>query len=81
MNIPIINGRAFGTVSTFGTQQSAPPVRLGGPTQPMSQIRSDRTDKAFVHYEGVKRNYDNLVVLMGQEAADIALEEARRAAL
>ena len=76
---PVVHRQAFGHAALFGRKVTERPLFLGQPPGPtMSEAELKHQEKK-AHYEGVQKNYDNLVSLLGKEDADKTLAEAKLA--
>lgn len=78
MGIPLINNRAFGYVGLFGPQiQAQKRVELGNPVGPTISDTELEYKQANAFYNGIKNRYNDLVSLIGEAAAQAAIEQAQ----
>lgn len=79
--IPLVHNRAFGHAAIFqpAARMVERRIQLGEPPGPTISGSELRYRRALTHYQGVQRNYPNLVTLMGEGDAQAALEESKTA--
>lgn len=76
MRIPVIHNRAFGHAALFPAAQQR--SRMGEPPGPTIDGTTLDYQKALAYYEGISKNYETLVSLIGDSAAT-ALAQAKAA--
>lgn len=76
--IPLVHNRAFGHVGLF---QNAPPVRqrMGEPPGPTGDGTTIDYQKTKAYYEGARNNYNDLVMLLGEDCANSIVTQAKAA--
>jgi hypothetical protein len=75
--VPLVHNGVFGQARLL-PQVQKPAARMGeppGPTMPAAEIDYN---KAFAYYEGIRKNFEGLVALIGP-SAEKALAQAKQA--
>lgn len=76
---PLVHRQAFGHAALFGSRIKERQISLGQPPGPTMSEAELKYQEKKTHYEGVQKNYENLVALLGKEDADRTLAEAKMA--
>lgn len=74
--IPLVHNGAFGQARLLPTVQRGP--KMGEPPGPTIPTEEIDYNKAYAYYEGIRKNFEGLVALLGP-AAQNALNQAKQA--